>query len=453
MGLSIAMFFFVSFFVASGHFLHKSLIVAMMFTLGLALASGMAALKVSFRLVINNNGLYFRGRDNLKRTLPWKYVESIAISRARSRLYILAQLSDEQTDQETDLSFDLGRVSQATDVILIPAKEAFGSNRYFYRYFIEYYFSPHLEHQVHDTLNSLLSQYRYRFGSWLTYDPHNPEGKIIAHPRKRKPWSNSAASRWKRSDPAPDPRRFPVAIDRLPRSYIYLSKRILTNLYHELEAVRPKWKIETKLGAPFSTISIGKKEPSTENLIWLAKKVTEAVSDQTGDLLYPGKYVRATVPMTCAELQSSGYPKSTVAWMHSWFESAEGTVFLALCGSVHNYEGYSPGDISNFRGWFPSSPPGLHRLIRYSALDYNDDINVMDSSTAHLILKGALEISRRLPTEWVIMRQEVEVLLEVFASVEQSREGFRSAIVGTPIWVGTPIPQPLILPQNYINGH
>jgi hypothetical protein len=234
-----------------------------------------------------------------------------------------------------------------------------------------------------------------------------------------------------------------MTTDRLPRFYSYLSKRILTNLYHQLEADQPHWKLDIEFRTAIASVSVGKREPSHENLIWLAKRVTEAVSDQTGDLIYPGRYVRAIVPLTCTELPSR------VAWMHSWYDTDDGPIFLALCGSLSNYVGYHPGEIPE--GWYPSSAEGMNRLLNTCGGDL-DDIDEVGSSMTPSALRGALRISEKLPEKYIVVHEELEVLLRVFVHEERPWERVRSAILGAPIWVGTPLPLPQDFSKKFSSG-
>lgn len=231
-----------------------------------------------------------------------------------------------------------------------------------------------------------------------------------------------------------------MVTDAMPRLFIYLSKRLLVETYHQLEASRPGWKLDPKLRFTGVEITLGRREPSIENLVWLAQKVTEAVSDQTGTVAYPGAYVRGRMPLTCAAVPEKA------AWMHSAFDIEEGPAFVALCGSVYNYRGYSPGDQADFKGWYPSDLMGMRETMESLTANHSKSWVLRTKGNANvregaISIENALAISRWVPPECVIYQENLEVLFEVFVHESHTLNGIRSALLGAPLWVATPLPQ------------
>jgi hypothetical protein len=87
----------------------------------------------------------------------------------------------------------------------------------------------------------------------------------------------------------------------------------------------------------------------------------------------------------------------------------------------------------------------MNRILATCAGDL-DNIDEVGSSMTPSALRGALEITKTLREEHILARQELEVLLQVFVHEKVSWKGARLAILGAPIWVGTPIP----VPQTFV---
>jgi hypothetical protein len=152
-----------------------------------------------------------------------------------------------------------------------------------------------------------------------------------------------------------------VATDNFPQTYIYISRRIVRDLYRQHSAHARSVDLEVDVTAPVIGVKARGGQRKGENDYWLAQKVTQYIRDNTGTLLDPGVYVRARMDVTWAEVPflEGGYE---VARLSCYADTEAGRAFVALCGSLRNYEGYFPGG-DEYRGWYPSRSTGMQRLL------------------------------------------------------------------------------------------
>lgn len=235
--------------------------------------------------------------------------------------------------------------------------------------------------------------------------------------------------------------------DNSPRTYIYLSRRLLRDLYDQHEAERRRRRLSAEVRAPgFALRSEGREDP-TDNPFWLAKQATEAVSDHTGTLMDPGRYVRTKLFLTWSQVpfREDSYK---VAWMWAIERPETGPVFVALCGSLRNYLAYDSYDHQTADGWFPSSADGLRYLVRCFAHAKDDPYSAAQRPqeiTVPRLLGTAYAITDVLGIGHQIGQAEMEVLFEVFEYADDITLGsvrYRRALIGTPLWVATMPPRP-----------
>ncbi|WIM97586.1 hypothetical protein ACTOB_001119 [Actinoplanes oblitus] len=237
-----------------------------------------------------------------------------------------------------------------------------------------------------------------------------------------------------------------MAIDAHPRSYIYLSRRLLRELHQRAEA--QKGGVEFSVTAKVPGLDArGERRKLENNDYWLARQVTAAIRDNTGTLLHPGTYVRARMEVTWAEVPflEGGH---RVAWLSCFTDTEEGPVFAALCGSLRNFEGYASDDDYKARGgWYPSAPVGMAKLVS-SFSRGNEDINGAiawsEEEDIEKAVTTAMTIYTTLGRSHIAGRAELEVLFQVFGRIdypEGSDQG-RAAMLGTPIWAATCPPLP-----------
>jgi hypothetical protein len=229
---------------------------------------------------------------------------------------------------------------------------------------------------------------------------------------------------------------------------------LLRDLFDQHDASRQRSRFSAELRAPGIAIRSEGRQDAPDNPFWLAKQVTEAVSDHTGTLIDPGRYVRAKLFLTWSRVPflEGSYE---VAWLWATEQTETGPIFVALCGSLRNYLAYDPADGRTAGGWFPSSPEGLTYLVRCFAHS-KDDPYAAARRPKEVSLDGlfttAYAICDRLALHHQIGQAEMDVLFEVFEyadDVELEGVPFRRALIGTPLWVATAAPQPFAHRPRY----
>lgn len=259
-----------------------------------------------------------------------------------------------------------------------------------------------------------------------------------------------------------------LAEDRFPARFFYLSDRLLRDLYNSLEISHPKWRAEL-LELTFPSVAKvqikPQNRPTPENLAWVARKVTPAMSDEIGSVLYPGaEYIIAyDLDMVWCALPQ-GPDKRQIAWFYSFSETEEGPVFVALCGSVGNYLDYHESS-ADWSGWYPSSMQGMSEVVAALA-DKDEDYDAIKEAAEKVYLDAPSRYSGEIPT---LVQESFEVskavneemrrrrlpssdsgpctiLFKRFAYERDVRIGgvdLRAAIVGAPVWVGRGRAHPL----------
>jgi hypothetical protein len=240
-----------------------------------------------------------------------------------------------------------------------------------------------------------------------------------------------------------------MATDNLNRDFVYISKRLLRDLYKQHMSDKRGAGLDTLLAAGFG--AGGRlKTAQPDNEYWLVRQVTEAVRDNTGTLLQPGRYVKCTLMTTWAAIPFMR-EGTTVAWLEATADTDEGPAFLALCGSLSNLRGSRPDELRG--GWFPSSAGGLTQIVRAFGRGNNDPrrfIHAGDDELAELFTV-AYGLARSPTATYRIDTRELEILFEVFYSEDDltlNGVRYRRTFFGTPVWAATPEPQPLEMPPR-----
>jgi len=240
-----------------------------------------------------------------------------------------------------------------------------------------------------------------------------------------------------------------MATDKLERDIIYTSKRLLQDLYKQHISGERGARLDSLAAAGFG--GGGRlKTPQPDNEYWLLRQVTDAVRDNTGTLLFPGRYVKCTVMTTWAEVPFN-QESATVAWLEADADTEEGPVFIALCGSRANLHGTRPDELRG--GWFPSSAEGLAEIVRAFGRGNNDPRKFLraDKDELPVLLQTAHGIAQKPTSTFRIDTRELEILFEVFYTKEHiDLKGtyYRRAFFGTPLWAATPESQPLSGPEG-----
>jgi hypothetical protein len=242
-----------------------------------------------------------------------------------------------------------------------------------------------------------------------------------------------------------------VSPDKNEPQFVYVSKRLLDDLY--------KQHVSSKRGSRLDSVSVAGtgvsgriKTAQPDNEYWLAREVTKIVQDNTGSLLYPGKYVKCELEMTRATIPFSE-ERTTVAWFEGERETEEGSIFVALCGSVQNLRGAAPP--TELKGhWFPSSAEGLTQVVRAFGRGNNDPRQFLRAEPEELpgLFSFAYGKARSPTATYRIETRRLEMVFEVFyeldhAKVPKAPDSYlRHAYFGTPLWAAIPAPKPLHSP-------
>ncbi|MFI6232734.1 DUF7019 family protein [Micromonospora sp. NPDC050784] len=236
-----------------------------------------------------------------------------------------------------------------------------------------------------------------------------------------------------------------MTTDNFPQTYIYISRRIVRNIFDQHEAYSRGVGLDVTAKIPGVDLKASARRREN-NDYWLARQVTEMISDNTGTLLHPGMYVRARMEVTWAEVPflEGGH---RVAWLSCFADTEEGPAFAGLCGSLGNFEGYSAGENDRPRGWYPSAPVGMARLVSSFSGD-REDVSEAASWAGGTdpgdAIRTALTISSTLGSGHIAGRAELDVLFQAFSWLEypQGDGQIRAAMIGTPIWAVTCPPLP-----------
>jgi hypothetical protein len=160
----------------------------------------------------------------------------------------------------------------------------------------------------------------------------------------------------------------------LHRQYIYLSARLLRQLYDQASSHQRVVHMnvdDVSLGVPGlnSNVKLKKTSDQPENIYWLAEHALKTVRTETGGVFGERtRYLLDELPLTWSSLPiltlGSDDP---VAWMYArWGDPTGGDNLVILCGSMDNYVGYVPGKRMDTLGggWYPSSVHGLEAVLR-----------------------------------------------------------------------------------------
>jgi hypothetical protein len=238
--------------------------------------------------------------------------------------------------------------------------------------------------------------------------------------------------------------------DRAPYEYRYLSRRLLTELFEHDEAAQPRWRrtFELTINLPLvGSVQLRRAPLDRANLRELANRSLQLVSDQTGDLVTPGYYVYDEVELRHGTFEPHlGWSGGEVACYSSEITTNDGErVFLALFGSASNVVGRR--QVDEGEGYYPSDMHGLYAILD-AAREHDDagidfeylwaDAGMAERPRAEHAMQFARGAARR-----GIGRHRF--LSKIFCEKEDIDLGcgvIGRVIVGTPIWIATPLPKP-----------
>lgn len=235
--------------------------------------------------------------------------------------------------------------------------------------------------------------------------------------------------------------------DRAPFDYIYLSRRLLTDLFEHDEAVRTRWRGSFGFNLRFLFGQFNRSDVDKTNLRALAKESSRLVSDNTGDLATPGVYVRDRLELYAGEFEPlMGWTGGKVAcYRGESFDDAGCRVLLALFGSASNVVGRRATEGSG-DGFYPSDMHGLYSILD-AARERADPEIQLDYRLDDLQMSEQARVSEAISFVNGGARQAIgahDFLARVFFDVEKFEIDHRlvgRVIIGTPLWIATPRPQ------------
>jgi hypothetical protein len=213
-------------------------------------------------------------------------------------------------------------------------------------------------------------------------------------------------------------------VDLNRQRYVYLGERILRDRLVQLR-MRDEQDRPSVAG-------------STPSLYQVAREVTRGVQPSTGSLWFPRRYVRGSFQMHWSGVQILSRPDLEVAWFAATVDTTTGPIFVALCGSVHNFVGYDGERQRMPFHRYPSTPDGMLRALEEITEDRMPP-PAERRAAVDFAVQSAFAFSRVRPIEQVTVG-DVEVLFEPFYQAEdvETRNGeYRLGLVGAPLWVAT----------------
>jgi hypothetical protein len=238
-----------------------------------------------------------------------------------------------------------------------------------------------------------------------------------------------------------------VLTDLAPFDYLYLSRRLLTDLFQHEEAARSKWRGTFDLNVPFLGLHLQRRGPDPNNLRDLAMRSEAIVADQTGDVSHPGYFIVGEFDAHHGVFEPHmGWRGGEVACYRVETTTAtDERVMVALFGSASNVIGRRRADEQS--EFYPSDATGLYSLLDAARerddpevdLDYRwDDATMSNEARADTAIMFSREgATRRLGTVRFLAR-----VFQVIDSSEFRDESVDRVIIGAPLWVATPEPRP-----------
>jgi hypothetical protein len=239
--------------------------------------------------------------------------------------------------------------------------------------------------------------------------------------------------------------------DRAPFEYLYMSRRLLTDLVQHDEAARPRVKRELSFNFKWISYQGQRRPPDLGNPHDLASRSLDLVSDHAGGLDDQwSPYVHAEIQLSSGVFTPLiGWNGGTVACFRGEVTTTDGlSVFVALFGSASNLVGYRSGDDA-ISGFTPSDMTGLYALL--DAVREPDDPEISlqcrldDQALAREhVAQVAIEFARSGARQG---SQTLTFLARRLLPVDGYRgreDKFDRVLIGAPLWVATPAPMPAL---------
>lgn len=273
-----------------------------------------------------------------------------------------------------------------------------------------------------------------------------------------------------------------MTTDNAPFEYMYISKRLVKEIVQQHESNRHQMP-EQNISAAFYRITLKEKEPDYTNLYDLARRATQAVTDNTSrlndnpsaDASILGKYALIRMWMQSQKLSLGNWEEinnhDVAAYVGIQNLPGIGPTFVGLVGSASNYIGAVGNAVSRAKRT-PSDAMGLYDIIEAT----REMRLVVNADGDALVADGSIEPAAQ---QWLMDREHkyydsdlddkarfegvtnvfwasnmngpsryVEMLVKVHYKASDVRLGLDDVdgriqgnvalgIIGTPIWVRT----------------
>jgi hypothetical protein len=243
-----------------------------------------------------------------------------------------------------------------------------------------------------------------------------------------------------------------VGTDNWPVDFRYISKRLVRDIVEQHQAARPRRVLSGGLNIKGASFTARAAEPDYKNRFDLARRATEAISDNTGTLEIGGDYVRAELELVPAHFKvhlgwRRSYNQEVAAFFADGTYGSFGRTFVGLFGSISNFTGRIPVEAGS--GWWPSDVVGLYHILEAAReqtdarpiADYVKRDVSSDGSSSYAVARViAHHIAERFTAE------RLEFLAKAFYQVhdvEMEGAAYDTVLIGAPIWVATPQPTAL----------
>jgi hypothetical protein len=238
--------------------------------------------------------------------------------------------------------------------------------------------------------------------------------------------------------------------DRHPIDYLYLSRRLLSDLVQHEQAAQSRWQFQPSFTLMGFSLGVGRRRADFDNLYDLAHRSQQLVSDNTGGLDQVGShYVLATLKLRNGVFEPlMGWRGGRVACFQGEATADDGaSVFVALFGSASNWRGFR-ADEETLSGFTPSDVMGLYGVL--DAVREADDPEVgLEEKINELDLQRDHKLDEAVRFARLGVRSSDPQQLTFLARHLMSTENYQSddgsydrVLIAAPLWIATPMPTP-----------
>lgn len=246
-----------------------------------------------------------------------------------------------------------------------------------------------------------------------------------------------------------------MTTDNWPTDFRYLSRRLVTQITQQGEAAKARrFSFSFDINLPFVKLAVKPQPRGSVNYFALARQATEDVADLTGTLADPSYYVNDELELELCRLPvlmgwiDARRVEIAAAFADTTLDDA-GRTFVALFGSISNYVGVRPSPDDGC-GVYPSDVAGLYQLLSLAGEDGDpavDPDRLWDDAWMDMLDRCGLARRLHEGTTGRLPREPLSFLARTFFhdnDVELGGEKYDRVILGAPIWIATPEPEPMV---------